>query len=318
MQTWTTANIPVHRQIDYWTESLDQAFVPLTPTHFKKLEFQGSIKQRSVGELRVSNVASTAHTVTRRPSDSVSRRSNYDVFFNIQHKGRGVTRQRNSEVITLPGDIAVIDTRIPFEVEHKEAFKLTTLSLPRAKLAVDSDIGRSPFISSSVLAETKLKQVLSAYIATISSVEGSITPLSAVRITEAISAALSLLLDWDRQTYVHRAGPAKAKQLDAVIAFIATHLADPSLRVSVIAEHFGVTDRYLHKLFESTGETVMGYINNRRIQKCASELLATPASCRRISTIAFRWGFNDLSSFGRRFRRIHQMSPTEYIKANSP
>jgi AraC-like DNA-binding protein len=54
------------------------------------------------------------------------------------------------------------------------------------------------------------------------------------------------------------------------------------------------------------------YLNERRLERCRSALEDAAQSHRSIGEIAFKWGFSDLSHFGRRFKARYGLSPSDY------
>jgi AraC-like DNA-binding protein len=65
-------------------------------------------------------------------------------------------------------------------------------------------------------------------------------------------------------------------------------------------------------LFKDEETSTMRYIWQRRLENCRNDLLAPINAGDRISDIAFRWGFNDLSHFSRVFKQRHDFSPKDY------
>jgi AraC family transcriptional regulator, positive regulator of tynA and feaB len=96
----------------------------------------------------------------------------------------------------------------------------------------------------------------------------------------------------------------------AIVTFIEANLADPLLSAPTVAAHFGISIRYLHRVFEETDRTFGQAVLERRLLRCAKDLGA--AVDVRISDVAFRWGFGDISHFNRSFRQRFGFSPREY------
>ena len=90
------------------------------------------------------------------------------------------------------------------------------------------------------------------------------------------------------------------------------HFNEPDFDAAKLAQKFGCSLRYVHKLFSSTGRSVGEHVNDRRILASARNLL--DPGCRRmtIAEIAFAAGFNDISHFNRLFRRWHGQSPRDF------
>ena len=66
-------------------------------------------------------------------------------------------------------------------------------------------------------------------------------------------------------------GPAL---LAAILEYVESRLNDPSLTVAEVAAHFGIGKRYVHKLFEPTGESFSRHVLDRRLERVAADLTA--------------------------------------------
>ena len=62
-------------------------------------------------------------------------------------------------------------------------------------------------------------------------------------------------------------------------------------------------------------ETVTQYIQRRRLEECARALIDAPVRDRLVTEIAFDYGFNSLTHFGRVFRNQFGLTPSEYRRA---
>lgn len=60
----------------------------------------------------------------------------------------------------------------------------------------------------------------------------------------------------------------------------------------------------------------MRYVWSRRLENCRNDLLSQSRTGQRVSDIALRWGFNDLSHFSRAFKRSFGHSPRDYRLGN--
>jgi AraC-like DNA-binding protein len=85
----------------------------------------------------------------------------------------------------------------------------------------------------------------------------------------------------------------------------------PDLSVHVIAGGYGVSARYVQRLFEESGCTFTQYITEQRLLAAYKALRQDTFSDVPISTIAYDCGFSDISHFNRVFRRQFGCTPTE-------
>jgi AraC-like DNA-binding protein len=79
-----------------------------------------------------------------------------------------------------------------------------------------------------------------------------------------------------------------------------------------VAHACKMTPRYLHHLFSHESETVARYILRRRLEECSRALTVQSQRGRTVTAIAFDYGFNSPTHFGRVFRARYGVTPREY------
>ena len=97
--------------------------------------------------------------------------------------------------------------------------------------------------------------------------------------------------------------------------YISHHL-NGELDPNTLAAHLGINRDYLLHLFsESTGETLMKYIQRKRVEAAQNMLKYSDDS---VQQIADYYQFKTQSHFTRVFREFTGMTPSEYRKKNKP
>ncbi len=91
--------------------------------------------------------------------------------------------------------------------------------------------------------------------------------------------------------------------------FAASYAACFHGALSLLAARAGVSVRTLHRTFHASGETFWNWIPDRRLDRCYAGLTTPIQYKRTITEVAFRWGFNELSTFDRNFRKRYGASP---------
>ena len=105
--------------------------------------------------------------------------------------------------------------------------------------------------------------------------------------------------------------------LHRIYEAIERKLGDPEITPARVAQMEGISERYLQKLFEGTGDNFTHYLRERRLQRCWADL-ANPAEAHRsVSDIAFGCGFSDAAHFSRSFRDRFGMSPRAFRQQRS-
>jgi AraC-like DNA-binding protein len=108
-----------------------------------------------------------------------------------------------------------------------------------------------------------------------------------------------------------RHGGLRAARLKAAKDYIYAHLFDPALSERAVAAYLGVSDRYVRLLFSGEGTSCKTSIDERRLA-AAYAMLANPVwAGLKIIDVAYRNGFNDITTFNRRFRAHYGMTPSD-------
>lgn len=92
-----------------------------------------------------------------------------------------------------------------------------------------------------------------------------------------------------------------------VIAYIQEHMTE-DIRVDVLAEHFYISKYYLMRQFkQATGYSIHQYISEKRVLAAKRMIMAgMPAS-----KACYECGFQDYSTFARRFKEIAGIAPSK-------
>jgi AraC-like DNA-binding protein len=107
-------------------------------------------------------------------------------------------------------------------------------------------------------------------------------------------------------------GLAAAGRLTAIAAYVDANCTDPTLSPASVAARFGISVRYLDKLFRRTGTSFTETLLRRRLSACC-EMLSENGGSRRISEVARRAGFTTLTQFNRRFRATYGVTPRAWL-----
>ena len=128
---------------------------------------------------------------------------------------------------------------------------------------------------------------------------------------EAAAAAGLLAVDLVHAA-VARARGESAESGDVLLlrvkTYLGEHLHDPDLRLDDVARACAISLRYLHQLFQGTGETAAEHLRRRRLER-AHRLLATAGLP--VTQVAHACGFANPSTFSRTFRAHFGVTPSE-------
>jgi AraC-like DNA-binding protein len=97
--------------------------------------------------------------------------------------------------------------------------------------------------------------------------------------------------------------------------YVLENLELSDLRIHVIADHFHMSERSLHrKLNAVAGLSPKQYVMSLRMREAEKRLIATRDA---VNTIALCVGFTDAAHFSRAFKTHNQLTPLEYRKQHS-
>jgi len=308
---WSTKAIEADRPFGSWTEDLADAFVPLEPRKIAEQPFQGTISRTDVASIQISRVEATKHVVLRLRSHIA--RSIGDVYFvNLQLDGVGRYTQRGHEQICGPGDLAIVDTTEPFEIANCRNFSLFCFAVPR-QLLPGALAERPRLRLSATEAGRALSRTLSGHaeLCLRSEPNSGISAFGAQHVVDLISYAPGSLEGRSPE----RAGLSVL--LSMMLDHIDRHVDDPELCAATLAQKFHCSQRYVHKLFSTTGRSVGEHVNGQRILVCTRNLLDHAHRRATIAEVAFNAGFRDISYFNRLFKRSTGLAPREFRRAMS-
>jgi AraC family transcriptional regulator len=102
-------------------------------------------------------------------------------------------------------------------------------------------------------------------------------------------------------------------RINRVFQFIDEHL-ESDLSLNTVSQIAFFSPFHFHRVFKFvTGETLNEYVTRRRIEKSALDLLHNNIKA---TELAHKYGFSDISSFSRAFKKYYGVSPTEFKKDN--
>jgi AraC-like DNA-binding protein len=104
-------------------------------------------------------------------------------------------------------------------------------------------------------------------------------------------------------------GSVREARCAAIRADILANLSQIALSPKAVARRHGVSDRYVHRLFEQSGQTFTRFVEEQRLKRVFA-MLTDPASIEvGIGEIALRVGYSEHSTFHRAFRRYFGDTP---------
>jgi len=310
MQSFTTVGIDPRRKLAYWNEHAGASFSPLVSDPADLHSFHGSIERTTVGELSLAEAYSEAQTV-HHSRTHVARTRGALFFLMLQLTGESRNRQDGREAFLGPGDFTLFDSTRQYDIVFPGPNRMLVLGIPEAQLRRRIACPES-LVAVPVPGSGGVAVLLSRFLKTFwAQCHRDLEPEAAGRVALAMLDLIGAAYVDVPRAHCERSAVATAQRI-RIIDHIEAHLHDPELTPSRVAEACRITPRYLHHLFASSEETVGRYLLRRRLEECAQALLSRAQLGRTVAAIAFDYGFNSPTHFGRVFRRRYGMTPREY------
>lgn len=273
--------------------------------------FIGDVGKQVLDGLEVARIRTNAGLLTRHLRCPEVDDDRY-CFLVVQRSGRQLVRQGDRHLQLTPGDMALIDSASPFEIEPQGLIDNTSIHLSRDEVRRHV-AGRSLFGKLSV--SSNACRMLTALIQPIQDDDFRYRALPGEG--RALEGALIALMVPAFEQGEQVMPPAAALCEPSGLYALALRLIDSSLQDCAfgpegLAERLGVSVRRLYRLFEAEGESVCRVIQRCRLQRSAEDLGYGGDAVEPITQVAFKWGFIDAAHFSRAFRRQFGMSPREY------
>lgn len=264
----------------------------------------------AIGDLVVSaTVASSPLLYETIPTRSISDRSRHFCLF-MPNKPRAVT-VGGERFMQRAGEALLADSAVGVVGEYREAHAGLCLSIPFAllqrHLPVADDVCCVRLGNNNVLSRVISRLLLAIWAAVDDGDSAADAGTTADALLRLLAAGYARAAARPART-----DPANKLTCEQIKELIGAELRNPALSVQSVAEHVGVTTRYLQLLFAEEGECVSDYIRRERLRACLIDLRAADFDHQSITDIAFSWGFNSAAHFSSSFRKEFGLSPRDY------
>lgn len=303
--TLSTHSISIAERFDYWHEVVYRTYAPCLGRPASFDTFNAAVEVSDFGAVQITNVRSSGITYERRAYDV--RTGPRDDFYAVAVlSGKTVVTQNGDEAVAQAGDIYLYNSLRPYSHHSEKDYECLSMRIPRPLAharSLDVDVlggrlicGTTPY--------AKIITSLMKDAAHIASNSGSIEMSDfSSPMLDMISAAIMRGTSDDLGQ-----GMKNRALLTRITRYMKDHLADGDLTLTQISKDQNVSIRTLARLFAEMETTPMGWLQAQRLSAAYAALAE-----RRVTSVteaAFAFGFNDLSHFGRVFKKTYGHTPT--------
>ena len=307
-RVWRTTEVDASEAFDYYHEGICSAFMPLRPSLEQSLRhgFQATHYAYGIGASTLNLVSAQSHLVQRGRAEIAA--SSEDCYYlNLQLAGDSRITQNGTDIVLLPGDVGLFDSSRIFGLHHDRLPQLKVASLMLPKHSLGAGAGDQPDRTPQLLSRHPV------YGRLISEAMQSLVDTTTAGDHSAMAALQTLiisLLDLSGQLPGEKAGAdtlastgdsVRAAQLLRVKRIIRTRCTTPGYSMSDCASDAGLSERYIHRLFETDEDSFGTFLISERLT-AATRLLCHSGHLP-TSAIATQTGFSDPSHFHSALRR---------------
>ncbi len=303
---WSTTPYKPADRYDAWQEELNASHLNWTLLSGNGRDFFGEIESGRLHDLQVVRCACGNCSGTRGAREIAAGSQAYYCLL-LVYEGEEEVRIGSDVLLLHPGNIMLWDSTIPMRFRIQSPTKKISVFIPQPRMA--DIIPASPRLVGRIFDwRLGLGAVASAYISTL---QTQLTHIDTklIRITE--ETVMEIIATGLGGQTGESGDPGRMKLLSEIKDYIEGHLDNPELSPRLLADAFGISQRYLHLLFSGESTTVSRWIQLRRLERCRHDLIMT-GPARNITEVAFAWGFNDSAHFSQVFKKRYGLSPREY------
>lgn len=310
MPIWSTQGLPERAQFGFWREVICEAFAALDPEPAARCgAFPSQVALSNIGPVNAGHIASCAQIVRRGPRE-IRIDPQDRLFVNLHLAGAGRVTQGDQTSAIPDGSFCIVDTARPYRLEFDGDFEVLSFRVPRNFLLCLVDLP-DRFFARPFSGQRGTGRIASAFMQLL--IEESDALPSGHK--GGLAAQLCQLVAATIAQECGISGPRRAMRgqrfLTEALGFIDAQADDAELRVTAVAQHFGVSERYVQKAFAEVGLSVSHHLKWLRLDRCARDL-ACSNDRRSIAAIATSRGFIDVPNFTRSFTARYGCSPRQF------
>jgi AraC-like DNA-binding protein len=195
--------------------------------------------------------------------------------------------------------------------QHDHHYEDLPFLIPKSEFAAIKDLDN--VFGNVVLRREALIRPLSSSLAFLAENMSSLSGVEVAGLFDACVSLLPVAVGYSERERNQKADiPQANEMLRAVLDFVNRHISSADLSPRAAADNLGITTRYVHKLFAAQHTTFGSYVTSKKLDLICKDLISPSYHYEAISALAYRWGFNDLSTFNRTFKQRYGVTPRQY------
>jgi len=305
---FSTATIHPRDRFDCWHEVACKQIVGHQSRPFVSTHFDAELKAAFLADTQLLIFRNSPMSVSRTRQD-IARSSSDDLFVCRQLAGKLKVEQQGREILLAPREFCLLDPQIPYNGTFGESSKLLVLKVPRR--ALEARFGNTSALGVRPLNRGAAGRLASYYLASLPACSDNGRSYHALYQDQALDLITVCLASSVAKRDKGLSSPRVMAHLRLRLA-IDQHMANPALSPTALAAAAGMSVRYSNLILANQGTSLERFIQTSRLERCRRVLEDPGQAHRSITDVAFAWGFSDLATFSRAFKRAFGQSPRGY------
>lgn len=310
VDVWDTSYVPVSEAFSFFREGTSRSFLPWSTENRSERQFEARLESVRFENGLVGRIRSTP-TQAIRTNAHIADSKIECVYASLRLFGNASIEQGKNFVIAKPGDLVIFDSSRPTThaaLENSDSDAIA-LVIPKTELIKPVRDLSGPYL-------IQKANILDPFLSCFSFITHNMYTSSRAELNALFDACVNLL-PVAMGCYGHSSAVpsdlrSASRALREIVDFIDENLENTELSARCAAGAFSISERYVHKLFSTLGITFSFYVTRRRLEHVSADLLNTTFRRKSIALVAYRWGFNDLSTFNRAFKELFGCSPRQF------
>jgi AraC-like DNA-binding protein len=273
-------------------------------------EFHARMISVEMGSDLISRAQMTPLVGTRSGAEIAN--SSEDVFYvcYILH-GAAQVEQDRRDACGVNRSLMIFDGSSPVKVTERaeRSYDVFSLVVPKVRFN-DLENANSLFRNISI-PPAQLANPLAACLDALMMTLPTASPDELAALYDASVILLPMAAGRRREELTERMELIPSRYVRELLKFIEDNIGNAELSPGAAAEHFNVSVRYIHRQFAINGTTFGTHVMGKRLEGVRRDLVSEAYDSVPISALAFRWGFSDLSTFTRAFKKRFNCTPRE-------
>lgn len=312
LMVWDTSFCAPNEGFTFFREGLCSTFMPWAPEKRADQEFEGRIESRIFDNGSVAHVTMTPLVGVREESHVAD--SHMDgIYCNYIMQGEYIVEQGGRTTVARRGDLAIYHSSEPVTATERGGRYYEDVGFLIPKKCFQLNEEGEARLRNLVLSRDRMLGPLSSSLAYLAQNLATESSNSLKAVFEACVALLPAAAGCVETTEAHQPSSAPGNHyLHEILEYVHQNICDADICPQSAAEHCGISPRYVHKLLAASNTTFGAYVVAKRLEHIRNDLLSPANRTLPISTLAFRWGFNELSNFNRAFKNRFGCSPSQF------